>query len=721
MPTRTKTIIGAGIVLYLLAVAAVALALLQGHGEDVGPPALREVEVARNAFGRFGLKLAGQRLSDDLKLVMLPDTISSDRLLASSLDRGHMYDVEVAGDYLLVARASYGLEVYNRHHAPVLAVEAHLDLGGRVVDLEVEGAFVYALLSKPARLCKVSIVDPLKPRLVKTLELSGTPLALLATADDLFVADYKQGLWQISPHLEVVAAPERFAGIDSCAKLASSEDQLYVASLDGRLWRLPLSQGTQTPRLLSSYGKQVRGLAVDERALHIQFKSGILQTYDVTTRGGLELVQEFKPPVIHEHVVGIELEQQGDLLLAFDATQGVKVYRRDIKGVLTLQGSVIKTGNFTSAAVVADVLYASSTRGLSSWALQGLSLNTSSQATRLTTGVIFSLERWNSLLFTESSSSGLQIFDLDDVGRPPAAFPDKELQGFAASGNHLWLNRKDLPLEGFHIDSDATLEPCRKIPGNGRIRRVRVFGEYLAVAGDGGVAIYSTENPCQPRLLTRLPMEGRVSDIILEGDYAFASSYTGKEIVAFNWRESGGPRVVGRYALPAPLSTFCSPRRLCKNNNFLYVALGRVGLLALDVSEPEDMKQFFYLDTPGYSGHLHIHDEMLYISDLYGGLRLIDVEATEKSGVPRVVGSYRAAVDTYDIAFVDDKLYLAGGVKGLVVMPEPWVLRTQDVNNNDNEAFVPLPADFPPGRYRLLAYNNAGHLNEDLVVTVPER
>lgn len=244
------------------------------------------------------------------------------------------------------------------------------------------------------------------------------------------------------------------------------------------------------------------------------------------------------------------------------------------------------------------------------------------------------------------------------------------------------------------------------------------FGKHVLLADKGGVSIYSSEDPCHPQFLTRFPVENRVSDFLLDGDYIYVTSRQGKEIIVFNWRPDTEAKLVGRYTLPAPLREFCSPRRLCKYKDKLYVSMGRVGVLALDVSNPSDIEQFFYLDTPGYSGHLHVHDGILYVADLYAGLRLIDLEASEESGVPRVIGSYRTALDPQDVMFVDDSLFIAGGVKGMVRITAPLRLRPEHIENSD--AFVPLPKGYLPGRYRLLAYNEAGHLSEDLLVTLPE-
>ncbi|PLY06260.1 MAG: hypothetical protein C0624_04425 [Desulfuromonas sp.] len=724
MVKRTKIAFFVFLGVYLLGVAVTAMALIVTSRPPGEPPRFHSVEVARNAFGRLGLKVAGQGVSADLKLMLLADTISSDRLLATSLDRGYMFDVEVAGDYLMVARASYGLEVYNRHRKPILAVEAHLDLGGRVVDLEVAGDTLYALLSDPGKLVKISIKDPLRPVILKELELSGAPLELMVLEQALYVADVKQGLWQVSPDLEVLASPEQFAGLDCGWKLAASGDYLFVTALDGRIWSLEVSQGWTRSKLVATLADRVTGFDGDRSGLQVQYQGGQLQFFHVTPDGYLKATTatSLSTSKLHAHGAGVYLEREGRLLVVSDASRGATIYHRDSVGALTPQGNVLQAGIFSSVAVADDVLYATSSRGLTSWSLEDLPINSATAASVVALAHAYSFDRLDNFLIARSQLNNndffnFQLLGLEQKGQLAKMHSIDDPLGVAVSDNHLWVANGSDKLEGFHVLSDGTLEPCWQTSGHAGLKHMASFGDHVLLSVNQEVLIYASAAHSEPKLLARLPVQERIADFLLDDNYVYVTLEVGGEVVVFDWSIEGGPKVVSRYRLPDPLREFALTRRMCKYKNRLFVSLGNAGLLALDVSEPTDIRQSFYLDTPGFSSYLREYDGVLYVADHFSGVRLIDLEKIDETGVPRVIGSFQTAFDPHDTALIDGDLYVAGGVRGTVRMPAPMRLAPESIDGG--EAFVPLPRDYHPGRYRLLAYSAAGHLVENMLVTIP--
>ena len=714
MIRRASLRIVAFVAAYLLAVVTVALALLVQKHEEVTPLRVDRAHATQNTLGIRGISLEGSGLDRGLKVLLMPDTISSDRLLASSIDQQHMFDVVASGDYLFVARASFGLEVFNRHHRPNLAVETSLDLGGRVVALELLDNYLYALLAKPAGLAKISIADPLNPKVVERLELSGRPVALKQHRGSLFVANYYEGLCEISRSLDVVRTQKEFHDIQHGWKLASNGRDLFVAEYKGRLWRLAADNTLTALTPGKDFGQIVRGLEADGDALYVQTEGGLLKSYTLDSRGHLREKQTiFDSP--HVHASGVSFQMAGELLISMSSSSGVQLFSKGSNGEMVSRGSILDNGTFTAAAIVEDVLYTTSTRGLDAWSIADLPITHSETDVTVWPGTIYDLKRWKNILIGNGNHSGVQVYGLGKENPFHKVLPYRDIQSVAVSGNHLWVLHGKSSLDVYQLQEDGDLMRCESFESP--IEKIQSLhardNGMLSMVSDEGVYIYSTPEGCSSGLMTFLPVSGKVTDILIEGRTAFVAVLDTKEIIRFDWRSESSPRILSRYTLPEPLKSFSRPRNLVKHGDALYVGMGRVGLVALDISDPSVMEQFFFFDTPGYAGHMHIEDEVLYVSDTMAGIWVFDVSDVDAGGLPIVVGNYRSSMDARDMVFRNGRMYVAGGIKGITVLPVPEILHVQP--SDDSHAFVPLRERYSSGRYRLLAYTDAGSLERNVL------
>jgi len=715
MRIRTRIYLVAAVVVYGVAVVGVASTLYARYQADNSFPVIEQMSAVSDEHGHLGLKIVGAGLDEDLRLVLMPDTIDSPLLVAQSLDKSYMHDVEVYGDYLLVAMGSKGVGVLScRAPGRQLSLVSQSNLGGRVADVEVVGSHLYVLLSKPARLLKLSLLTlPSAPDPVDSFDLPGTPVAMHATDDAIYIADPQRGLWSISSDLKSSASPEDF-GISSCLGIASNSRDLFTIDKSGNLWRISLD-GVQKPRLEHQFANKLRGVAADDRAVYVQSDDGHLYVFDS---------QEVQRSVIIQEVVnsrmyssGLELIQGGAVLVDISPSQGAVLYQRDKDGRLTPAGNILLPGIFSSVVEVDRVLYVATSRGVSAWSLAGLPIDSERSFYHIVDGSVRNIDISGNHLFA-LSRKGLRVANLDRMDDAPLVIPEVGLGlDMARQRDHLWIAREEAPVGGFHVGPDGTLTPCGDVEDTFDGSRVAAADGLLAIGDEHVLRVYAISDPCQPSLLDQFPLKNKLSDVLVSGRVIYAVSPAAGEVMAFRLGQAGGKQPVGHYRLPRPLDAFCQPRALLKIDDTLYVSLGRAGLLALNVSNPEALRQLFYVDTPSFAGGLREHDGILYVADRDQGVWLLDHAASKESGVPRIIGSFDTVVDVQDLAFDRGRMFLSGSPKGIVVMDEPVVLEPEF--RWGGEVFLPFSKDFKAGRYRVQAYSQAGHIYQNLLVEVP--
>ncbi len=128
---------------------------------------------------------------------------------------------------------------------------------------------------------------------------------------------------------------------------------------------------------------------------------------------------------------------------------------------------------------------------------------------------------------------------------------------------------------------------------------------------------------------------------------------------------------------------------LTVSGKLAYLALGRAGLVIVDVSEADNPDQIGSFDTRGAANGVAVDDLNAYIADGRDGLRVMDVSNPSK---PKEIGAYNTTGYAQDLDVVKNSVYLADGGAGLLII---------DVKDKSNPFLV---SSFPiRGRIRRVA------------------
>ena len=115
---------------------------------------------------------------------------------------------------------------------------------------------------------------------------------------------------------------------------------------------------------------------------------------------------------------------------------------------------------------------------------------------------------------------------------------------------------------------------------------------------------------------------GASAAVAMQGQYAYVGF--GPRLDVLDVSRPSGPGRVG-YVVLADVLFFEITKAIEVASGYAYVAAGRGGLRAVDISDPTDPTEVGILDTPGTSEDIAVVGNYAYVADGDGGLRVVDI------------------------------------------------------------------------------------------------
>ncbi len=253
------------------------------------------------------------------------------------------------------------------------------------------------------------------------------------------------------------------------------------------------------------------------------------------------------------------------------------------------------------------------------------------------------------LAYVADYDEGLLIVDVSDPADPfDVGIYDalERVRDVEVVGTLAYVADSD---EGLHI-LDVT-EPSRPVRlGDVYIIEtpadVAVLGSYAYVAaGSGGLQVIDVSDPENPLVAGVFdPSQYGIGAVDVVGSYAYVTGHYGWDFFGvIDIHNPANPVLLGKHEFRI-LDGSQDPEGLSVSGKYAYVANGRSGLLAFDVSDPAAPRLVSTFDTPGQADGVHVVGRYAYVADAVGGLRVIDTVPPQPSDTYRVtlVGSGRA-------------------------------------------------------------------------------
>jgi hypothetical protein len=419
--------------------------------------------------------------------------------------------VDVEGSYAYVAAYEYGLQVLDVSNPAAPSVVGSCDTPGLALDARVAGGYaflavgnIYNTAGDTNAMVVVDVSQPVSPWIVACAGSLAEPQALTLDRSNAYVAGPSFGLqvFEVSDP----SSPATAASWDPAFSAQSVEvegNSVYVGSLEG----LHIVGATDLTM------PQVRGfLALEDTAEDVALANGY--AYVANSWRGLRVVDVLDPT----------------------APRSV--------AALSLSGSY---GHPTRPiGVTVDGSHVFVAAGWDGWAgpLHVVSivdpLNPSVVGTCYTPGMARNVAVGNNLAFVADYDEGLQVLDVSD-STSPEIIGSRQTWGNAeaivADGEHVYVANVNAGMAGPLQIVDISDPTNPQIMSNGGTLGNYAYGiavasgfAYLA-SGFDGLEVVEVTDPEHPEIAGTSSMPGRVKDIAVAGDYAFAAAEEGGILV----------------------------------------------------------------------------------------------------------------------------------------------------------------------------------------------
>jgi hypothetical protein len=122
-------------------------------------------------------------------------------------------------------------------------------------------------------------------------------------------------------------------------------------------------------------------------------------------------------------------------------------------------------------------------------------------------------------------------------------------------------------------------------------RHITIAGHYVYIAADAGIVVLDLDDPLQPRVAARIPLQD-VRSTAVQFRYLFAVTGDGLQVVDVTHPDR--PRIVDGARVPLQ-----DAHRVYVARTYAYVAAGPEGLVIVDVTKPERPSVYMRYDADG--------------------------------------------------------------------------------------------------------------------------
>lgn len=643
---------------------------------------------------------------------------------------GPSYAVAVSGTHVYLGVGQRLVVLDASDPSTALGISEYLP--SPVIDMSVEGGYVYALLQYNG-LAILSLDNPTTPTLVRHIALVGGGHDLSLAEGYAYLAGDDRGVEIVDVRDPTTARVVGHYDVEEGAvrAVAVAGNRLY-ASADQGIRILDVSNPS-SPTLLGHFPLNAEGPVVVS-GTHLFLAAGGLHVLDVSNPAAPTEVATVPGPVFAGGValVGSRLYVTNTEL---DATRTLEIY--DVTtptapvrvGGFALQNSGRNLAISGTSAYIA--LYTSGLRVLDvSDPRGGIAATVDTPHTASDVAFVRSyayvadrfsiriLDASDPLNPTEVGSSPLDserlvvsgthayslygaaptIFEVLDVSNPlaPAVVgtftaPDV-IRDIAVAGERVYLtldsgslrivdvSNPTAPVEVGHYD----------FPPNATALSVAISGNYAYVSAlstftgpDSGSGLYvlDVSNPAAPTQVyySSHPIYQVIGDILIHGGYAYLSSISEGEVRRLDLSDPAHPVEQGAYTV-----SFTGDIRVQAEGNLVYLlSVGGDWVTVLDQSNPMALRQVGTFYVPGDSGAqgFALQGTTMYVADGTDGLTVLDAS---NPAILEGTGRYNLPDAINKMVAVGDRLFVAAG-EGFYELGSSDLLRPLSV------AWYPLP------------------------------
>ena len=272
---------------------------------------------------------------------------------------------------------------------------------------------------------------------------------------------------------------------------------------------------------------------------------------------------------------------------------------------------------------------------------------------------------------TRAGESSLAVLEADgihflDVSTPNwpvlvSTFEAEYSYSHGASSGNLVFATHNHGFDIIDITSNDTPTLVSSIDLSRRAADVAVVGHYCYVIA-GGLRIFDISTPESP-LQVGFNEELAANRLLVEQGIAYLGTGAGSSLGVASVDDPANPFLLG--TVPGPEIIY----GLAVADGYSYAACGYQGIHVSDISPLASARPFYTFDTSGWTVDVDVVDEMAYIADYAGGLKIMDFSVPTN---PELKSTYLAPYySVHSVVVRGDLAYLAAGDFVIVDVSSP--------------------------------------------------
>ena len=254
-----------------------------------------------------------------------------------------------------------------------------------------------------------------------------------------------------------------------------------------------------------------------------------------------------------------------------------------------------------------------------------------------------------------AANYGLQVFDVSDPSSPFLVGDYDSLNycpGIFVQDNYAYVSAGLAGLQILNVQDPERpyFESYYNPPGVDIDYDVYVKGSYAYLADDGGgLQIVNINDPSNPYLSGQLKPLGIVSNIFLQGNYAYLVDYINDSLLVINISNPENPIYSGS------CSTFESPYTVVISGSYAFIGT-QYYLQIFDIGDPSHPEEVSNCTLPQPATGIAIADNYVFAAVLYSGIRVIDIADINN---PAIIAGYQTRLHAIDVIINGDMVYVS--------------------------------------------------------------
>ncbi len=456
------------------------------------------------------------------------------------------------------------------------------------------------------------------------------PFDMVIVDTTLYMADFFAGLriYNISNPRNVSQIGDWGNRMDFSSTIAVQEDRAFITERAHYLYVLDISDPTDPVSIDTCLVYGGRDIAVKDSFAYVANNGG-LKIVSVLTDSGAYLAAEYDTGWDRGYGSGIAL---ADDYAYFTAS---------IAGLIVLDisnptdpreiGDYNRVGAIRSVTYAGEYLYvADGLTGIKIVDVENMN-HPVEVGTAESPGSALDIAVVDTIAYI-ADGFGLRTFDVSDPENPEMvgghdinginSIAVSEEYAYTAGGTGFWVFDVFNPRDPIRLNDRLNIE--------GRGRTLAIRGDYAYIVDDeggGNLHIIDITTPWSPRFITTYNPRGTAYDIAIEGNLAYVVGT--RELAVLDLSNPRAPESIGSFRLEQ------SGVSVTVEDDHAYVGQGYAGFQVFDVSDPENIVECGFYDTPGYAAGIAAQGDIAYVAD-YAHLEIYDCsEALTVDVTPR--------------------------------------------------------------------------------------